>query len=208
MLLFCGNYALRYPQKVMPGVLIASLYSVLLLGAFVLPTLLCGMGEIIEAPVYLIHMPQFLLQWVLFVIYNYAQVIKLHFFHAYTFQLIPSWLLLGVVLLEIILPGVILTVIERGLGWVVKWLRSPFRLGIGKLSRQEVGVLAVLLVLLFLILYQRAASGLLWAAMSMGVVALKLVGLFVLLPVLVIVFSLRMDLFRRLESSLTVISHQ
>ncbi|MGK7875656.1 MAG: alpha/beta hydrolase [Xenococcaceae cyanobacterium] len=200
----CSNYARRYPEKVIRGVRVASLYSLLFLGAFVLPALLLGIREIMLTPAYLVYIPQFLLQWGFFLFYNYAQTVKLALFSAYTFALTPSWLFWLLVLLELILPGVTLTVIDRSGRWLVRWLRSPFRLGIGKFYRQDAGVLAGLLILLGIILYLRSADRFLSVAMSMGILALKLFGLLALLPLLVIVFSLRSPWFRRLESWLGV----
>ncbi len=196
----CSNYARRYPEKVIPGVRVASLYSLLFLGAVVLPALLLGIREIMLKPAYIAYIPQFLLQWGFFLFYNYAQAVKLAFFSAYTFALNPSWLFLLLVLLELILPGVTLTVIEGSGRWLVRWVRSPFRLGVGKFYRQEAGVLAGLLILLGIIFYRRSADGFLSVAMGMGILALKLFGLLALLPLLVILFSLRSPWFRRLES--------
>ncbi len=196
----CSNYARRYPEKFIPGVRVASLYSLLFLGAVVLPALLLGIREIMLKPAYIAYIPQFLLQWGFFLFYNYAQAVKLALFSAYTFALNPSWLFLLLVLLELILPGVTLTVIEGSGRWLVRWLRSPFRLGFGKFYRQEAGVLAGLLILLGIILYRRSADGFLSVAMGMGILALKLFGLLALLPLLVILFSLRSLWFRRLES--------
>ena len=196
----CSNYARRYPEKFIPGVRVVSLYSLLFLGAVVLPALLLGIREILLTPAYLAYIPQFLLQWGFFLFYNYAQAVKLALFSAYTFALNPSWLFWLLVLLELILPGVTLTVIEGSGRWLVRWLRSPFRLGVGKFYRQEAGVLAGLLILLGIILYRRSADGFLSVAMGMGILALKLFGLLALLPLLVIVFSLRSPWFRRLES--------
>ncbi len=196
----CSNYARRYPEKFIPGVRVASLYSLLFLGAVVLPALLLGIREILLTPAYLAYIPQFLLQWGFFLFYNYAQAVKLALFSAYTFALNPSWLFFLLVLLELILPGVTLTVIEGSGRWLVRWLRSPFRLGISKFYRQEAGVLAGLLILLGVILYRRSADGFLSVAMGMGILALKLFGLLALLPLLVILFSLRSLWFRRLES--------
>ena len=196
----CSNYARRYPEKVIPGVRVASLYSLLFLGAVVLPALLLGIREILLKSAYIAYIPQFLLQWGFFLFYNYAQVVKLALFSAYTFALNPSWLFWFLVLLELILPGVTLAVIEGSGRWLVRWVRSPFRLGVGKFYRQEAGVLAGLLILLGIIFYRRAADGFLSVAMGMGILALKLFGLLALLPLLVILFSLRSLWFRRLES--------
>ena len=198
-LLLCSNYARRYPEKVIPEVRVASLYALLFLGAVLLPALLLGIREILLTPAHLAYIPQFLVQWVFLFFYNYAQAFKLALFPAYTFTLTPSWLFLLLVLLELILPGVILTVIERSGKWLVRWLRSPFRLGLGQYKRQEVGILAGLLILLVILVYRRTADGFLSVAMSMGILAFKLFGLLTLLPLLVIVFTLRSPWFRRLE---------
>ena len=200
----CSNYARRYSEKVIPGVRVASLYSLLFLGAVLLPALLLGMREILLKPTHLAYIPQFLLQWGFFLFYNYAQAVKLALFPAYTLALTPSWLFLLLVLLELIWPGVTLTVIEVSGRWLVRWLRSPFRLGLSQYKRQETGMLVGLFILLGTIFYRRAADGFLSVAMSMGILAFKLFGLLALLPLLVMVFSLRSPWFRRLESWLVI----
>ncbi|MFW6358058.1 MAG: hypothetical protein ACOC0N_02410 [Chroococcales cyanobacterium] len=81
-------------------------------------------------------------------------------------------------------------------------MRRPFRLGINRISRQEIAVLAGLLLVLAGILYQRVTDQLLFVAFDMGMVVLKLFGLLVLLPVLIIVLGVRSPFFRRLEASL------
>lgn len=208
MLIFCyvlqlgSNYALRYPEKLLKALRIASLYCLLFLVAFLLPAICCGIPEIFHSPVpYLANLPQFLFQWPFFIVYNYTQGIKLAFLPSYTLTLQASWLFLFLVLLELILPGVTLTAVEKAALWGVKWLRRPFTFtGIGRVSRQQAGLLGILLLLLAVILYQRVADGLIQVAASKGFLALQMVSMFLFLPVAVIVLGVRSGMLRRLES--------
>jgi len=208
MLIFCyvlqlgSNYARPYPEKLLKAVRIASLYCLLFLVAFLLPAICCGIPEIFHAPVpYLANLPQFLCQWPFFIVYNYTQGIKLALLPSYTLALQPSWLFWFLVLLELILPGITLTAVENVALAGVKWLRRPFTFtGIGRVDRQQAGLLAVLLLLLAAILYQRVADGLIQVAASKGVLALQMVGMFLFLPVAVIVLVVLSGIWRRLES--------
>lgn len=208
MLIFCyvlllgSNYALRYPGKVLKAVRIASLYCLLFLVAFLLPALLCGIPEIFHSPVsYLANLPQFLFQWPFFIVYNYSQGIKLALLPDYSLALQPSWLFIFLVLLELIRPGITFTAVENVALRGVKCLRRPFTFtGIGRVGRQQAGLLAVLLLLLAAILYQRVADGLIQVAASKGTLALQMLGMFLFLPLAVIVLGVRSGILRRLES--------
>ena len=201
VLQLCSNYAVRYPKKVAKAVKMAGLYSFLLLGAFFLPAWLCGMVEILSMPEYFVSLPQFLLQWPFLIIYNYTQVVKLAFFPAYSLELSVSWLFWLLVFWELVLPGESLTILERVTIWGVKWLRRPFVFtGIGKISRQSAWLLGILIFVLVVILYQRLAEGLVSLVLSKGILALQQLGLFLLLPVVVIIVIARSRGFCRLES--------
>lgn len=208
MLIFCyvlqlsSNYALRYPEKILKALRIASLYSLLFLVAFLLPAICCGIPEIFHAPLpYLANLPQFLFQWPFFIVYNYTQGIKLALLPSYTLALQPSLLFVFLVLLELIRPGMTFTAVERVAVWGVKWLRRPFTFtGIGRVDRSSAILLVILLLLLAVILYQRVADGLIQVAASKGFLALQMVGMFLFLPLAVIVLGVRSAWLRRLES--------
>ena len=209
VLQLCSNYALRYPEKGTKALRVASLYSILILVAFILPALICGSTEIWINPSYLIDLPKFLLQWPFFTIYNYSQVVKLVLIPAYTLELQISWLFILLVGLELILPGSTLSRIEQLLVWAIRWLRHPIRFsGIGRISRKDALLLAVLALILVIILSQRLADGLLVVAASKGMLALQMLGLFLLLPIIVIICGLRSRSFQRLESWLILKRHQ
>jgi pimeloyl-ACP methyl ester carboxylesterase len=199
-LLLVTNYALRYPEKFPPAVRVFGLYSIVCLEIFALPALLCGSGEILAHPAYLAGLPQFLLQWPVFLVYNYSHLVKLAFFPAYSLKLQFSWLFLSLMWLEVIWPGMILTGLERGAVKVVSQLRRPLSFtGTGRISRRRGALLAVLVLLLVGILYQRSLEGLLSLAASNAALTLLMVGQMLLLPVVAIVFVLRSGWFQRLE---------
>ncbi|MCP2731724.1 alpha/beta hydrolase [Limnofasciculus baicalensis] len=200
----CSNYALCYPQTVARAVRIASLYSLLCLGAFLLSGLLSGSGEILSKPTYLISLPKFIVQWIFFLFYNYSQALKLILFPVHTLALAPSLLFWMLVLLELIFPGVTLTRIEQVGVWSVTKLRNPWQLtGIGKISRKSASLLGGLLLLLGIILYQRGSD--LSLVGGKGLVALQVFGLLLFLPLIAIVIIVRLPGFRRLENWLLVL---
>lgn len=200
----CSNYALCYPQTVARAVRIASLYSLLFLGSFFLSGLLSASGEIFYKPAYLMSLPQFTIQWIFFLFYNYSQALKLILFPVHTLALAPSLLFWLLVFLELILPGVTLIGIEQvGVGSVTK-LRNPWQLtGIGKISRKSASLLGGLLLLLGIILSQRASD--LSLVGSKGLVALQVFGLVLFLPLTAIVIIVRSPGFRHLENWLLVL---
>ncbi|WP_017719397.1 alpha/beta hydrolase [Kamptonema formosum] len=206
VLLFClallvvTNYALRSPEKFPPAVRVFALYSIVCLEIFALPALLCGSGEILAHPAYLAGLPQFLLQWPVFLLYNCSHLVKLAFFPAYSLKLQFSWLFLSLMWLEVIWPGMILTGLESAAVKAVSQLRRPLRLtGTGRISRRLGALLAVLVLLLVGILYLRFQQGVLSVAASNVALTLQMVGQMLLLPVVAIVFVVRSGWFRRLE---------
>lgn len=199
-LLLLSNYAGGYPEKFIKAGRVAGLYGVLFLGAFVVPALISGSGEIVRNPAYLAGLPQFLLQWPLFLIYNYTTVFKLAFFPAYTLNLQPSWLFLTLVFVELAQPGLTLTGLERGGVWGVRWLRQPLTVtGTGKFSRRSLALAGALLLVLGAIVCQRIQQGVLSLAANSGGLVLLLNGQMLLLPIAAIIFILRSRWFRRLE---------
>lgn len=181
------------------------LYVLLFIGAFLLPTLLCGVKEILSTPNYLMGLPQFLLLWPFFIFYNYCTTVKLILIPAYTLELEVSWLFVCLVFLELILPGVTLTTVERFLVVGEKWLSRPFVFtGVGNVSWKQVGLLGFLLLAAIGVWYQRVADGLLGVAMSKGMLALQMLGLFLFLPLGIIVVTVRSSWFQRLRSWLFV----
>ncbi|MBW4681434.1 MAG: alpha/beta hydrolase [Microcoleus vaginatus WJT46-NPBG5] len=200
VMLLVTNYALLYSEKWQSALRVAGLYSLVLVEPFILPALLSGSSEIIKNPGYLIDLPQFLLQWPVFLIYNYITIFKLALLPVYTLNLQPSWLFLLLVLVELVWPAITLTGLERAAKWVVGQLRRPLRVGgSGSISRRSAGLLGVLVLVLVLIVHQRLQDGVLSLAAGSGLLVLQLISQMVLLPVAVIVVILRSAWFQRLE---------
>ena len=205
VLQLCSNYALRRPDKFAAIVRVFCLYVLLFMGAFLLPTLLCGVNEILSTPNYLMGLPQFLLLWPFFLFYNCSAIVKLILIPAYTVKLQVSWLFVFLVFLELILPGVTLTTVERFLVVSGKWLSRPFVFtGVGNVSWKQVALLGFLLLALFGVWYQRVADGLLGVAISKGMLVLQMLGLFLFLPLGIIVVTVRSSWFQHLRSWLFV----
>ncbi len=205
VLQLCSNYALRRHDKFTAIVRVVCLYILLFIGAFLLPTLLCGVNEILSTPNYLMGLPQFLLLWPFFLFYNCSAIVKLILIPAYTVKLQVSWLFVCLVFLELILPGVTLTTVERFLVVSGKWLSRPFVFtGVGNVSWKQVALLGFLLLALFGVWYQRVADGLLGVAMSKGMLVLQMLGLFLFLPLGIIVVTVRSSWFQHLRSWLFV----
>lgn len=196
------NYSLRHPGKISQAVRITGLYVGLGLAAFCLSGLLRGAVELWHHPLSWLKLPQFLLQWIIFIVYNYGIAMKVAVLETYTFTLQPSWLLFLIIGCELIQPGIILTGVEKVGIWLVQWLRRPLTVtGLGKVSGKDAGLIGVLVVLLIVLLHQRRAD--IGQVASQGIAALEVFGLLLVLPIGVGIWIVRSRWFQRLEHRLT-----
>jgi pimeloyl-ACP methyl ester carboxylesterase len=203
VLQLCSNYALRYPKKVRAAVGAIGLYAIAVFVAFLLPPLLCCLPEIARQPAYLLDLPKFVLQWPFLSFYNYAAALKLIFFPTHTLALHPSWVFLAAIAIEILFPGTTLTVVERGAVWGITRLRRPFTLtGMGQLSPGKAGLIILLIAIFGVVLYLRLSDGLLEVVFAESLLVLRMVGLFVVLPIAAIVLAVRSPLFQRWERAI------
>lgn len=188
-------------EKLGSIVRVSCLYVLLFVCAFLLPTLLSGVNEVLSTPNYLMGLPQFLVSWPLFLFYYSTIIVKQILIPAYTLELQVSWLFVLLVLVELISPGVTLLIVERVFVMVRKWLSGPFVLtGVGNVSRKQFGLLGLLVLVLVGVWYQRVEDGLLLVAMSQGILALQMLGLFVILPLGMVIVIIRSSWFQCLES--------
>ncbi|MEQ8537695.1 MAG: alpha/beta fold hydrolase [Coleofasciculus sp. D1-CHI-01] len=202
LLQLVSNYGLRHPGKISQAVRISGLYVGLGLAAFCLSGLLRGAVELWHHPLSWLKFPQFLLQWIIFIFYNYGIAIKVAVLDAYTFRLQPSWFFLLIIGCELIQPGILLTGVEKVGVWLVQWLRRPLTVtGLGKVSGKDAGFIGILVVLLIVLLHQRRTD--IGQVASQGIAALEVFGLLLLLPIGVGISIVRSGWFQRLENRLT-----
>ncbi len=205
MLVFGGqlmaNYSLRHIQQISIKIRLAGLYGLLVVVCFWLATCICGTGELIHSPEKLIDLPQFFLQWICFIPYNYSQAMQLALFPVSTFGFQLSWLWLLLVAIELWQPGWILT----GMEWIAIRLANRLRLrwrltGVGRFSRTSLLLLGVLLVVAVSVVWWQAASGKLAIASAEIWFVLRLGGLLMLLPAGAMVWVVRSRWFQGVES--------
>ncbi|MEQ8385431.1 MAG: alpha/beta fold hydrolase [Coleofasciculus sp. A1-SPW-01] len=202
LLQLVSNYGLRHPGKINQAVRISGLYVGLGLAAFCLSGLLRGAVELWHHPLSWLKLPQFLLQWIIFIFYNYGIAMKVAVLDAYTFKLQPSWFFLLIIGCELIQPGIILTGVEKVGVWLIQWLRRPLTVtGLGKVSGKEAGLIGILVVLLIVLLDQRRGD--IGQVASQGIAALEVFGLLLVLPIGVGIGIVRSRWFQRLEHRLT-----
>lgn len=200
VLQLCSNSALRRPDKLTSIVRVSCLYVLLFVGAFLLPTLLCGINEILSTPNYIMGLPQFLLAWPLFLFYYCTIIVKQILIPAYTLELQVSWLFVLLVVIELISPGLTLITVERVVVMLGKWWSRPFVFtGVAGVSWKQVSLLGLSFLVLAGVWYQRLEDGLLLVAMSQGMLALQMLGLFLFLPIGIIVVTVRSSWFKRWE---------
>lgn len=199
-ILICSNYVMQFPQKGWQTLRVVCLYLGLGLVSFLVPTVILGIPEWWQSPAAIWQLPKFLLQWPLLTIYNYQLSLKLAFIPSYTLKLQPSLLFIGLVLIELVWPGMTLAVLERGAGFLVRWVRQPLRLtGIGKVSQKTVILIVGLTVIFIVVMGWQISNGLLELAMLHGGSTLTMIILFVLLPLTITSVTLRSSWFRRCE---------
>ena len=202
LLQLVSNYGLRHPGKISQAVRISGLYVGLGLAAFCSSGLLRGAVELWHHPLSWLKFPQFLLQWIIFIFYNYGIAMKVAVLDAYTFTLQPSWFFLLIIGCELIQPGIILTGVEKVGVWLVQWLRRPLTVtGLGKVSGKDAGFIGILVVLLIVLLHQRRTD--IGQVASQGIAALEVFGLLLVLPIGVGIGIVRSRWFQRLENRLT-----
>jgi len=201
LLQLVSNYGLRHPGKIRQSVRISGLYVGLGLAAFCLSGLLRGAVELWHYPLSWLKLPQFLLQWIILIFYNYGIAMKVAFLDTYTFTLQPNLLFFLIIGCELIQPGIILTGVEKVATWLVQWLRRPLTVtGLGKVSGKEAGLIGVLVVLLIVLLHQRHAD--IGQVASQGIAALEVFGLLLVLPIGVGIWIVRSRCFQCLEHRL------
>lgn len=205
LLLFCyvlqlaSNYARRDREKFPKALRIIGLYALLFELAALLPAGLCGLPELWRQPLYLLDVPQFIGQWLLWSGYLCIQWVKHGFFPAHTLELRLSALFVFLVLWEFVQPGATLNTLERVAVFGVQWLRRPFQITMGSVSSGQVVGISVLVGILAILLHQRATDGLLGLLESQGGLVARQLILLLLIPLAAIVAGLRSPWFRRWE---------
>jgi len=196
----CSNAVLAQPTQVRSKLQVFALYIISIFIAFLLPALLCGLGELLPHPANLRFLPQFIAQWVAFITYNYAAALKAILFVSYSIDLQPSAAFVLLVFLESIFPSALLHSIESAFQWSLSKLRRPWRLtGIGRLSRRTAVVVISLIGVFGIVLYWRSIDGLLPLALSQLGRTLQTITLWLVLPLGFLVFLWRSNGFRQLE---------
>ncbi|CAN1213254.1 alpha/beta hydrolase [Tumidithrix helvetica PCC 7403] len=201
--LFCAallpiaNYALNVPKKLTSALGLVLLYSTLILLAYGLTNILGSVDELVRNPQYLLSIPQFLLQWLVAMLYSRYLELRASLFPVYSLGLQPSFWFALLFLPELIKPSLLLTTVGRSGGWVMSWLRQPLQIRIGNIPRRTVVTIAGLLVVLAIVLFERAQSGILSMA-TLGS-SLGVVGQLALLPAAAIILGIRSPWFQRLE---------
>jgi dienelactone hydrolase len=205
LLLFCyilqlaSNYALQDREKFPKALRIIGLYALLFQCAALLPAGICGLPELWRQPLYLLDVPQFIGQWLLWSGYVCTQWVKHGFFPAHTLELRLSALFVFLVLWEFVRPGTTFGAIERVTRFGVQWLRRPFQITMGSVSSGQVAGLSVLVGVLVVLLHQRATDGLLGLLQSQGGLVVRQLILLLSIPLVAIVGGLRSPWFRRWE---------
>ncbi|MGK7943241.1 MAG: alpha/beta hydrolase [Microcystaceae cyanobacterium] len=202
-LIFLSHYASQHQDSWLRNLKQFCLYSILVLLVFWVITLFANFSEVVKSPYQLMYLPQFFIQWMFFIVYNLVLTIQLFLTPNYTFTLTVSGLFWILLIVELLYPAKILNLLGYLGVRIINWLRQPFRLGIGKLSRKEVITLTLLGIVLTVMIIIRLRDGLLSEAVEFGDIFLVLFGKMILFPIVLTVLTIRSRWFRYLEAKIT-----
>lgn len=184
------NYAYQYPSQWLSRYKIAGYFSLLLCTAFLIPSIGQNIFELFQYPSQIIYLPIFIFKWFIFLIYNIFAKFKTIFFPTYTFQLNVNFLVFLVFVIDSIKLGLVLRIIDRVITFIHQWLNQPFKLDIKNISPRELQILGGLIILLIGTIYLRLRDGLLQEIIGQGYTILRLFILFILIPIMVIIFGI------------------
>ena len=137
-----------------------------------------------------------------FIGYNLILKTRLILTPNYSLNLTVSWLFWFLLIVEMVYPAKLLNLLGSLGIKAISWLRQPFSLGIRKLSRKEIITLGVLGIILPIVIIIRLKDGLLREAVEVGDIFLVLFGQMILLPIILMVFTIRSNWFSHLERKL------
>ncbi|MEG3436132.1 hypothetical protein V0288_03290 [Pannus brasiliensis CCIBt3594] len=199
-LLFLSDYAARNPRTWAKKIIISLLYIGAGLTILFIATFFSNIRELLDRPDYLLYLPKFFLQFIFFVIYNVILKIRLILTPTYRMNLtISPWFWIPVIV-ETLYPRKIVNFLEWVGSGIVHWLRQPFRWGFTIPTGKEAIILGCLGVILTIIVIMRIQDGLLAEAIERSNVFLPLVFKTILLPIFLLVWTIRSRWFRHLEA--------
>ena len=193
-----SNFAIRYPQKLTSFFRQCGLYVSAILVAYTIVALAIRWNELLTHPMYLLGLPQFLLQIPVALIYSRFQEFSAAMFPVYSNGLVPSWQLTTIFLPELIYPSIFLGIGTKVGQWLVKWLRQPLQIvRVECPSKKSMQLLGGLSVVLVLVLIQQAKMGTI--LMEHAIATMRLLSQMLLFPAAILIFILRSSQFQKLE---------
>lgn len=197
-LLPISTYAICYPKKLTSFLRLCGLYISAILVAYTIVAIAIRWNELLTHPMYLLGLPQFLLQIPVALIYSRFQEFSAAMFPVYSNGLVPSWQLTMIFLPELIYPSIFLGMGTKAASWLVTWFRQPLPIvKVERPSKKSLQLLAGLIVILVLVLIQQANMGTI--SMDHAIATMRLLSQMLLFPALILIFILRSSPFQKLE---------
>jgi len=192
-----AHFALRFPHRLWPLLLISGLYSLVILVAYTLVAIGLRFSELLHHPAYWLGIPQLIAQIPGALLYSRWSELKAAVFSSYSQALMPNFGLVLLFLPEVIRPGLVLNWGVTLAAAAAQWFRQPWEIRWVRPSRRSLQLLSSLtLVLILLLIYQAQLGFITWeAARTSFMVLLQLL----LLPGLLIVAMVRSPLLQQLE---------
>lgn len=193
-----STYAISQPKQLPPFLRLWGLYTIAIVIAYAIVSLVMGWQEIVTRPTYLLGLPQFLIQLPVAMIYSRVQELHGAIFPIYSNGLVPSWQLSLLFLPELIYPSGIFRVGTRVSGWIIKWLRQPLKLEKTQRPNQKslqllIGLITVFAIVLFHQLRTETIP------LESGITAIILLARMALFPALLVILIVRSSQFQALE---------
>ncbi|PZO38660.1 MAG: hypothetical protein DCF19_15780 [Pseudanabaena frigida] len=196
------TYAIKRPHSLTPFFRLCGLYIGVVSIAYAIVLIVIRCMEIFNYPLYLLGVPQFILQLPIFLIYARVQEFSAAMFPIYSNGLVPSWQITLLFLPELVYPSIVISFGVRVSAWLIRWLRQPLKLKwIERPSPRSFQLLGILIVVLVIVIIQQAQAGLVSIEYAIGTMQILLQMMF--LPALVMILIIRSTQFQRLERKLS-----
>ncbi|MCH9055945.1 lysophospholipase [Synechococcus sp. PCC 6716] len=191
-----ANYGQRFPAAIDQLWRVVCIYTLLVVSVTTVTSVVWQLPEWVTQPQLLLGVPFFFGQQPLTAVHATFNLLRSVFFVSYSDVVIPRWPFLLVVIPELVQPSSIIQGLTLAATAVGERIRQPLvldlRLG---LSKRMLYILAALVLVLVLLLYQQVMSGVFTPEFIAS--ALKALGQSFLIPLLLMVVIVRSPFWQR-----------
>ncbi len=193
-----STYTISQPKKLSSFLQLCGLYLSAIVIAYAIISLVMGWQELLTNPLYLLGLPQFLVQLPVAMIYSRVQELHGAIFPVYSNGLVPSWQLSLLFLPELIYPSGVFRAGTRVSGWIIKWSRQPLKLEkVDRPNQKSLQLLIGLITVFAIVLFHQIRTATI--PLESGITAIILLARMALFPALIVILIVRSPQFQTLE---------